>query len=361
VTSTHSDDGARGRGPAPAPMRFTPELPRAQATHRARVAALYDGPAPDTVIAIAGRNYGSSHGLHGTNEIDMLKQPAEWLDDVLSDMAGEAELLADPVTFRPMVIELDPLGVHFIDALLGADTCFHHGQVWGDELACDVADLQMHELSKSELLADALELARLAVEASQGHILVTTPVLSCPINTGINVFGERLLEAMVTRPEAAHHALRIITDVIRYCLRAFAQVIPQEIRQTSVACSRYAPPGFGQIDGCSTQLVSAAHYREFFAHLDAELLREWPQGGMIHLCGAHEQHIPTWRAMPELRSMQTNDRASEDLEALFHGLRDDQILYISPTETMSVDRIIEITGGRRLVLQWPLEEPIPVD
>ena len=116
--------------------------------------------------------------------------------------------------------------------------------------------------------------------------------------------------------------------------------------------SRYAPTGYGFIDGCAAQLVSADVYRDFFAPLDEEILAEWPHGGMIHLCGACAQHIPTWREMRALRSVQLNDRATDDLELYVEGLRPDQILYVSPTAKYPPSRVVEITRGRRLVMQW---------
>jgi len=339
---------------------WTDEIECAQALHASRVEALFRGEQPDTVVAIAGRLYGGSHGLYGTSYIDMLDAPGAWLADVLADLARDAHLFADPVTFYPPNIEIDPLGVHFIDALLGADTYIREGQYWSAPLDCDLEDLQMPDLDSSDLLQKALRLARLAVEASQGKLYVAGPVFSCPINIGINIFADRLLMGLAQRPDAAKRALRIITDTIIACVRAFQEVIPPEILRNSVVGNRYAPTGFGQIDGCATHLVSKAHYDEFFAPFDAEILATWPHMGMMHLCGAHAQHFETWSRMGAVRSIQTNDRAGEDLEPMAAALRDDQIMYVGPTETMTVDRIIRITGGRRLVLQCPLNEPIPL-
>ena len=71
---------------------------------------------------------------------------------------------------------------------------------------------------------------------------------------------------------------------------------------------------------------------------------------MIHLCGAHTQHLPTWRAMPQLRAVQLNDRAAEDFPHYFTQLRADQMLYLNPTPTMTAARALDISDGRRLVL-----------
>ncbi|NLG83755.1 MAG: hypothetical protein GX493_03900 [Firmicutes bacterium] len=340
---------------------LTPEVERIQAAHRERVAALYRGEPLEDVIAIAGPLFGTNHGLAGTNQIDMLKDPDAWLDEVLSDMAARIEVAADPITFQPLAIEIDPLGTHFIDALFGAEVGFHEGQVWSFPLRCDLSELSMPDLANSELLRATLRLVRAAVSASQGRILIAAPVLSCPINIGINLFGERLLEGLIEQPEETRRALRIITDVIIALTRIFIAEIPDEIRRTSVASSRYAPPGYGLIDGCATQLVSREHYREFFAPLDAEILAVYPEHrGMIHLCGAHSQHILLWREMEGLSSIQLNDRAAEDLELYVKARRPDQIIYITPTPTMTVDRIMEITKGERVILQCQLTERIPL-
>ena len=101
-------------------------------------------------------------------------------------------------------------------------------------------------------------------------------------------------------------------------------------------------------------------YDEFIAPLDDELLSVYPNGGMIHLCGVHTQHIPTWRGMESVRAIQVNDRASEDLEIYFNELRDDQIIYLNPIATMTVERAMEITGGRRIVFVADLELSLDV-
>ena len=71
---------------------------------------------------------------------------------------------------------------------------------------------------------------------------------------------------------------------------------------------------------------------------------------MIHLCGAHGQHIPVWREMQSLRAVQLNDQAAGDLERYFEGLRKDQVIYVNPCEDMPVSRIMEITRGYRTAI-----------
>lgn len=164
------------------------------------------------------------------------------------------------------------------------------------------------------------------------------------------MFGQELLLAMLDEPEAARHDLRIINQTLRAMHRWYQETLPPSQLQPVVGSYRTQPPGFGQLCGCTTQLISEEHYRDFIAPLDAELLGEYPNGGMIHLCGSHLQHIPAWREMKKLRAVQVNDRAADDLVQYWNGLREDQILYVNPTSHMSVHRIMSITNGHRVVI-----------
>ena len=338
---------------------LTPEIEETQAYHRERVAALYAGrPIPGGgVIRIAGPGFGHAHGLAGTNDPDMLRDPDAWLADVLADMAARRDGLADRVVFRPAVIHMDPLGVHFVDALFGAHVYIHGPQVWSDELPMAVGELQPPDLARSEIFQQAATLARKAVAASDGRLLIGAPVLSCAINTGINLFGQRFLTTLVDDPAAVQRVVGIITDVMLELMRAFVALIPDPIRRTSVPENRYAPPGYGLIDGCATQLVSARQYREFFYASDAAALGTNPYGGkvpssgMMHICGAHRQHIPALREMAALRAVQVNDRATDDLPHYVNGLRPDQLLYVAPTEKYPAERVVEMVPAARLVLQ----------
>jgi hypothetical protein len=101
-------------------------------------------------------------------------------------------------------------------------------------------------------------------------------------------------------------------------------------------------------------------YKEYIAPLDDEMFRIYPHGGMIHLCGAHTQHIPAWRDMNSLRVLQLNSPAADHLETYFNELREDQIFYLHPSEGMSIEKAMGITGGRRLVIASALEKRIPV-
>lgn len=319
--------------------------------HAARMVELYSGATLLEPMFLWGLMAGRSHGLWGTNLPDMLEEPELWLDDVLEDMARNANLARDRRTFRPFVVELDAYGTHYVDALFGCAVRYHEGQAWSTPLACRPRDLTRPDLASNRVFRRSLELARLARNRTGERVWISNPVLSCPLNIAMNLFGGRILEDLLTDPDGAGHALRIIADVIRECMLAFLEELPPHVRQNSVGATRWAPPGHGFLDGCATQLVSADTYARHIAPLDAQLVGVYPKPGMIHLCGAHAWHIRTWASMPEVGSVQLNDRAADDFELYWRGLRSDQLIYVAPTPTMTVERILARTGGRRVVLQ----------
>ena len=83
--------------------------------------------------------------------------------------------------------------------------------------------------------------------------------------------------------------------------------------------------------------------------LDDELLSLWPHGGMIHLCGSHKHLIPLFAQMPHLRAVQLNDLAADQLKEYADGLREDQVIYMSPTQNMPLEKTLEVAKGRRMV------------
>ncbi len=142
----------------------------------------------------------------------------------------------------------------------------------------------------------------------------------------------------------------MINEAILRLHRWYRAHVPASRRQCIAAEGRYQPGDAGQICGCTTQLVSGSQYEEFIAPLDAAVLAEYPDGGMVHLCGVHAQHIPCWARMKALRAVQLNDRAAADLGLHFAGLRDDQVLYVHIGVDMPEAEALAITGGSRVVL-----------
>jgi hypothetical protein len=319
-----------------------PALVAAQDAHFERLQALFGGERLETAFVLCGVLGNSSAGMYA--------EPDRWIDGALHDLADKAEALLDPLVFRPLAVEPGIYGVHFIDMLFGADV-FPLDDNWQvHPLHQPVGELPPLTLSSDPTWALARRLAKAFIAADVPLPLFGLPTLSSALNIGINLYGQELLVAMHADPEAAHRDLQTINDLLCRLHRWYLRTLPTDQLQPVVAAFRTQPPGFGQLCGCSTQLLSPEMYRDFIAPLDDQLLSVYPHGGMIHLCGAHTQHLPVWREMRSLRSVQLNDRAVEDLEAYFQGLREDQIIYANACETMPVERIMEITGGRRVVV-----------
>lgn len=279
-----------------------------------------------------------------------------WLDETLTQIAEESkEPVADNV-LRPLCLMYNPRGVHFIDHFFGADVFeLDEGNWQSHPLPTPIGNLEPVDLLGHPTWQRMKDFAQRFNEHDVPAVLFGLPTIGSPLNAVVNLYGQAFFEAMLTEPDAVHHDLRVIADLLCELHRWYRANIPNDQLQCVVPGSRTQPLGFGQICGCTCQLLSPSQYADFIAPLDAEVLSVYPHGGMIHLCGGHTQHIPTFRDMAALRAIQVNDRAADDLEAYVEGVRDDQVFYVNPTLAMTPDRAIAITGGRRLVIVGELE------
>jgi hypothetical protein len=194
------------------------------------------------------------------------------------------------------------------------------------------------------------EFTQAFLERDVPSVIFGLPTIASVLNIAVNLYGDRILLAMLTEPDAVRHDLKVIGDLLCAIHGWYLDYLPAEQMQCILPNGRCQPPGYGQLCGCTTQLISGATYREFVAPLDDQLLSTYPHGGMIHLCGTHTQHIPVWNEMRSLRALQLNDRAAEDLAIYYRQVREDVVFYVNPCEGMPVERIVEITGGQRAVI-----------
>ena len=303
-------------------------------------------------------------GVSGIGDLAPDDDASAWLRRATAALEEQAPRAADPAVFRPLGLEAWICGVHFLDRVLGARVYRGPGAAagdtggwWNDSLATPIGALRPPDLATHPTWRAATDLAQSMVRASTTVPFLSTQVLSSPLNIAVNLYGEAFLVALYEAPDAARHDLRVIADTIRRMHAWYRGFLPATQFQPAVIGGRCQPRGCGQICGCATQLLSAELYRDFLAPLDAEILASYPRGGMIHLCGSHTQHIPVWREMQALRAIQVNDRAAEDLAAYFTGLREDQIIYWSPTARLPVAAALRLTGGRRLVIAADLPQP----
>ncbi len=277
----------------------------------------------------------------------------------LDDLAGRVECLRDPKVFRPVILEIGLCGVHFLDRMFHKHV-LDEGKVWQNmRLKTPIGQLQPVDLATDPLWAQARQCAERAVAMNTTVPLMTPPCLSSPLNVILNLYGADVYFAMLEDPAAVRHDLAAIHELVLTTRKWFIDLVPHMQYQGAAAIVRAQPPGYGQIDGCSTQMISPELYDEMIAPLDAEILGQYPNGGQIHLCGAHTQHCPTWAKMPQVRSVQLCAGPNLEVDVYFNELRDDQMIYIGPTKDLSMDRILDVTGGQRIILADNIPQPLP--
>ncbi|GHV12859.1 hypothetical protein FACS1894219_06600 [Clostridia bacterium] len=321
-----------------------------------RLSNLFNGKPGADVFSISGV------GIWSETPADPYSNPEKWVADSLEKLAENIHKTDNEITFVPPILQSYIYGVHFTDKIFGSDVYMDatSGQWYNKYLDIDVGTLETPDLASNETWQIAKRTAEEFVRLDVSLPVFGLPIIASVLNIAVNLFGEKILTAMLTEPEAARHDLIVINNLLIEMHKWYRSVIPERQLQCTVAVNRTEPPGFGQLCGCTTHLVSKEIYADFIAPLDDELLAVYPNGGLIHFCGAHGQHIETFRSMPHLRAVQLNDRAAADLQLYFDGLRDDQIIYICLFDGMPLDKAMEITHGRRLVIQGTLANAVPV-
>jgi hypothetical protein len=313
-----------------------------------RLQNLFDN-RPDEFNASRVFNVGGICGIPAEPD-RIYENPELWVKECLENLAGRAQESYNENRFCPPCIEGGIYGVHFIDSIFGSEIFFQDGQWYSLRLKNDVGTLEPPDLGKSETWRIAKRTALEFVRQEVALPLFGLPTIASTLNIAVNLYGEEILACMLTEPELAMRDLKIINNTLREIHAWYRSVLPARQLQPVISWERTQPPGYGQICGCTTQLVSEETYKSMIAPLDDWLLAEYPGGGMIHLCGSHEHLIPVFRGMAHLKSVQLNDRASIDLEAYYNGLRQDQIIYLIPCENMTIEQAVEITDRNRLVI-----------
>ena len=321
-----------------------------------RLQDLYDGKSSGYVMAI--------NGVIGFPDDAKLlySDPEQWVIESLEILADQIDKCDSDIQFVPPCIEPMVYGVHFIDNIFGAHVYYDDdvGQWYNDYLDTDVGTLKYPDLEKSEAWNIAILTANTFLEQDLALPLFGLPTIASALVVSVNLYGENILTEMLVDPENAIRDFCLINELLVNIHRYYRSRIPEKQHQPVISWNRTQPPGYGQLCGCTSQLVSAEAYNTQIAGLDNELLGVYPKGGMMHLCGRHTQHIPAFKAMPKLKAIQINDRAAHDLEIYFNDLREDQIIYLNPCQGMPVDKAMDITGGKRLVIADTIESPIAV-
>ena len=295
-------------------------------------------------------------GADAVNPDLMYTDPEAWIRDAVSHLVKHAHSKISDKYFVPLCIYDSIYGVHFVDRIFGCEVFFQDGQWYNRYLKNEVGQLKKPDLESNETWALAKRIANAFLDLKITAPLFETPVIASPLNIAVNLYGEEILVAMLMEPEAAHHDLQIINEVLTELHQWYRAHIPAQQLQPVCSCGRCQPPGHGQICGCTTQLLSPGLYEEFIMPLDNALLGVYPHGGMIHLCGSHTQLIPLFAKMPNLKCVQLNDKAAEDLQFYVDGLRDDQVIYLNPCEGMSTRQALQIAKNKKIVNDYGYEE-----
>lgn len=298
------------------------------------------------------------NGIIGSGTHSPYTEPELWVEDCLENLAENYAVLENEVYFRPLCVEFYIYGVHYIDKMLGADVFFQDNQWYNRYLPTPIGQLKAPDLETDEVWSLTKRAMNAFLEADVALPLFGLPTIASALNIAVNLYGENILVEMLDDPEAAKADLKTINNLLCTLHRECRSTIPAQQLQPVISWNRTQPPGYGQLCGCTTQLLSGPLYQEMIAPLDDELLSVYPHGGMIHLCGAHTQHMEAFRNMKSLKAIQVNDRAAGDLRAYYEGLREDQVIYLNSCKEMSVTKAMEITGGHRLVLAGSLDRPV---
>ncbi len=321
-----------------------PALLAMDAKHMQRMEALYAGQDDHSDLYIL---YGTSAPLDTFDDGTPLD---EKMEAALDELAGSADLLTDETTYRPLVINADMFGVHFIDNIFARDS-YGVETKWGhraDEFK--VGSLKSLDLDNDPYWQMAKAATLKFLDYDVPLVRITPICLANSLNTAMNLYGQSLLMAFYDNPEGVRHDFGLINDAIVKMHQWYRDTIPHERLSTIAGTVRMMPSGHGHLDGCSTQMLSPELYDEFVADLDEAITSTWPQGSMLHLCGAHTQHLPTWSKMESLKAFQLCDGPNAELDVYYAESRDDQIVYVGPTPRISMERIMDLTGGWRIII-----------
>jgi hypothetical protein len=135
--------------------------------------------------------------------------------------------------FFPLGLEYWMYGVHFTDKLFDADVFELNGEKanwqvhYVDHAVGDLAELNLEE-NKTWQVAQRVALA--FKEADVSVPVFGLQVIGSAVNQCMNLYGQKLIEAMLLEPEAARHDLKIMGDMLGKLHRWYLDTLPAEPR-----------------------------------------------------------------------------------------------------------------------------------
>ena len=327
-----------------------------QREHRRRLEMLCRGEQPESVPAFAA--FVPRMPVVGPYD------PGAWLAEAMAEMRTRAASFRDRVTYRPFALSLARFDLHFPAAVAG---CPIHqdedGRVWWthlSKLGKRIDEFRIPDLDEHHEFQEMLSLLRFVAEATRERVPVEIPYVSEPLILAVDLFGEEFLLLLAADPQRADRFLDALTEFILDMRRRFCEAVPGAPLMPHGSCGRAMPEGYNLLYECTTQLISGPAYQRHFLDRDRDLMRCGAGGAGIHLCGRHTQHCDAWQDAGELKMIQLNDRAADDLETYWRNLRPDQYVVLVPSDRVTIGDALQVTGGRQLVLAAEVDMPVPV-
>ena len=324
------------------------EIVAVQALHEQNLLDLCQGKQPSRVITIAPLQA----SVPPWGDYD----PDQWLASALRVFVEHRDAFADPVNYRPFSFSVNRAGHHFVSAAVGCEVRLDGSGtpsiVPESRRAWDDGSFHLPAPMECALVREALDVAARILAATGGRVPVELPHIPSPLLLAVDLFGEDFLMSLGDSDSlASRQCLEVLTRFGEKLLDLFVQRFPlAPLKGYFTGGWNLMPTGFTCLLGCTTQLISPFTYRQLVSDLDQRLLGAPWRGGCIHLCGRHTQHCAAWSRMPELKALQLNDAACDDLETYYRALREDQFFVVMPSNRMPVEECLRITHGRRLVL-----------
>ena len=283
-----------------------------------------------------------------------------WLAEKLNELKNNFDLYCDTVTWRIPAFALSRYGLHFISAVLGCEIQQRDNKTWCVPFSQQrqyMENFRIPDLEENQIFLEMLDLIKFVDEVTQNQLPIELPFLAEPLLAAVDLFGAEFLTLLADEDSLADRLLADISSAILNIRSRLLQAAGNNLCDYHT-CACPMPNGYTFLHGCTTHLVSAQTYRDRIAGLDAMHLTHEAEGGCIHLCGQHTQHIPTWRSMPAVRAVQLNDQASLDVERYWSELRSDQFVVLWVNDNMSLEQVMKTTRGRRLAIRYAVSSPI---
>ena len=136
------------------------------------------------------------------------------MDQSLKELTAQAQRSTDDKVFRPLCVNYNPRGVHCVDDLFGAEVFLLDGGWQAHPLSTPIGVLQRPDLEAHASWRALRDFARAFVAADVPAVIFGLPTIASALNIAVNLYGQDILSAMLTQPDATRHDLDVINSVL---------------------------------------------------------------------------------------------------------------------------------------------------